>query len=135
MPTSAPARPVSTWSWTAARPSRSHGSAESPPAGWSRIEHDPQRPAAGRATGRAGPRARRRPDGARGAAHGEYEDADLDDSDFAALGTDFERGASGAGLRTGPVGSAHSRLLGLVDAVDFSQGWLREHRTARAVPE
>ncbi|MEW2085820.1 AAC(3) family N-acetyltransferase [Streptomyces sp. NPDC005283] len=64
----------------------------------------------------------------------EYEDVDLDDSDFAALGADFERGPRGSGVRTGPVGSAHSRLLRLVDAVDFAQGWLREHRTARAVP-
>ncbi|MFF3457750.1 aminoglycoside N(3)-acetyltransferase [Streptomyces sp. NPDC002730] len=65
----------------------------------------------------------------------EYEDVNLYDSDFAALGADFERGASCGGVRTCPVGSAHSRLLGLVDAVDFARGWLREHRTSRAVPE
>ncbi|NUK01764.1 AAC(3) family N-acetyltransferase [Streptomyces lunaelactis] len=61
----------------------------------------------------------------------EYADVDLDDSDFAALGSGFERGASGGAVRKGRVGSAESRLLRIADAVDFAQRWLPEHRKAR----
>ncbi|MGC5364824.1 aminoglycoside N(3)-acetyltransferase [Streptomyces sp. DT24] len=58
----------------------------------------------------------------------EYEDVALDDSDFAALGADFERAAGGGAVRTGPVGSAYARLFPFTDAVDFATRWLRGHR-------
>ncbi|WP_328908879.1 AAC(3) family N-acetyltransferase [Streptomyces sp. NBC_00234] len=61
----------------------------------------------------------------------EYEDVDLDDSDFAALGRDFERSDTTGAVRAGPVGAAHSRLVRLTAAVDFAAGWLDEHRVAR----
>jgi aminoglycoside 3-N-acetyltransferase len=55
-----------------------------------------------------------------------YEDIVLDDSDFAALGEDFER-ESGA-VVTGMVGSAVSRLFPARDAVAFALAWMRDHR-------
>ncbi|QNE78596.1 aminoglycoside N(3)-acetyltransferase [Streptomyces finlayi] len=61
----------------------------------------------------------------------EYEDVDLDDSDFAALGRDFEESDSTGAVRTGLVGAAHSRLVRLVAAVDFAAGWFAEHRGER----
>jgi aminoglycoside 3-N-acetyltransferase len=51
---------------------------------------------------------------------------DLDDGDFARLGSDFEAG-TGA-VRTGLVGGAPSRLLPMRRAVDFAVGWLGRHR-------
>ncbi|MFI9583251.1 aminoglycoside N(3)-acetyltransferase [Streptomyces sp. NPDC052236] len=62
----------------------------------------------------------------------EYEDVDLDDSDFGAMGADFERAASGGAVRTGFVGRADSRLIGLADAVDFARHWLPVHRSERS---
>ncbi|MFE7267468.1 aminoglycoside N(3)-acetyltransferase [Streptomyces sp. NPDC057592] len=62
----------------------------------------------------------------------EYEDIVLDDSDFAALGTDFARASTGAQIRTGRVGSSTSRLYRIVDAVDFAAGWLSAHRAGVA---
>ncbi|MFD7862413.1 aminoglycoside N(3)-acetyltransferase [Streptomyces sp. NPDC059783] len=59
-----------------------------------------------------------------------YEDVALDDSDFAALGADFER--SGADIRTAPVGSATARLFRLPTAVAFAKGWLPAHRGAHS---
>ncbi|MEV0095506.1 AAC(3) family N-acetyltransferase [Streptomyces sp. NPDC050738] len=56
-----------------------------------------------------------------------YEDVALDDSDFGALGDDFEHSGGGT-PRSGPVGAAHSRLFRLTDAVDFAQKWLPAHR-------
>lgn len=58
----------------------------------------------------------------------EYEDVALDDSDFAALGRDFERSDSGGAVRSGRVGSARSRLVRLTSAVDFAAGWFKDHR-------
>ncbi|MFF2009772.1 aminoglycoside N(3)-acetyltransferase [Streptomyces sp. NPDC058195] len=57
----------------------------------------------------------------------EYEDVALDDSDFTALGADFAR-ARGLLVRTGPVGTATSRLFRITDAVDFAAHWLPSHR-------
>ncbi|WUN27490.1 AAC(3) family N-acetyltransferase [Streptomyces sp. NBC_00316] len=61
----------------------------------------------------------------------EYEDVALDDSDFAALGAEFERADDGAFVRSGPVGSATARLFRLTDAVDFAARSLPRHRAAR----
>lgn len=58
----------------------------------------------------------------------EYEDVDLNDSDFGALGADFKRSDRSGAVRTGTVGSAHCRLLRVRDAVDFAQRWIPEHR-------
>ncbi len=55
----------------------------------------------------------------------EYEDVALDDSDFAAMGAEYEGTGS---VRAGFVGRADSRLFRLADAVDFAQGWLPVHR-------
>ncbi|MFC9244618.1 aminoglycoside N(3)-acetyltransferase [Streptomyces sp. NPDC057136] len=61
----------------------------------------------------------------------EYEDVDLDDSDFAALGRDFEESDTTGAVRTGRVGAAYTRLVGLTAAVDFAAGWFAEHRVDR----
>jgi aminoglycoside 3-N-acetyltransferase len=58
----------------------------------------------------------------------EYEDVALDDSDFTALGADFERSGHGTAVRTGPVGSATGRLFGFPAAVAFASQWLPAHR-------
>ncbi|MDQ0797690.1 aminoglycoside N(3)-acetyltransferase [Streptomyces sp. B1I3] len=58
----------------------------------------------------------------------EYEDVELDDSDFAALGGDFERADVTGAVRRGRVGAAPCRLFPLRAAVDFATGWLVEHR-------
>ncbi|MER7107194.1 aminoglycoside N(3)-acetyltransferase [Streptomyces sp. NPDC000229] len=57
----------------------------------------------------------------------EYEDVALDDGDFAALGADLERYGGGA-VRTGEVGSARCRLVGVAEAVDFARLWLARNR-------
>ncbi|MDQ6874978.1 MAG: AAC(3) family N-acetyltransferase [Actinomycetota bacterium] len=54
-----------------------------------------------------------------------YTDVDLDESDFARLGEDFD--ATGK-TTTGTVGSAVARLFRQRDAVDFATGWLARHR-------
>lgn len=58
----------------------------------------------------------------------EYEDIELDDGDFAALGTDFVRRMPAGSVRTGTVASAPSRLFGFRAAVDFATGWFKDHR-------
>ncbi|MEU1469061.1 AAC(3) family N-acetyltransferase [Streptomyces sp. NPDC005761] len=58
----------------------------------------------------------------------EYEDVALDDSDFTALGTDFERSDRGTAVGTAPVGSATGRLFRFPAAVAFATGWLTAHR-------
>ncbi|MFJ8886634.1 aminoglycoside N(3)-acetyltransferase [Streptomyces sp. NPDC102402] len=62
----------------------------------------------------------------------EYEDVDLDDSDFGALGRDFERSGHDTAVRSGRVGRAQSRLIRFTAAVDFAVGWLVDHRPARS---
>lgn len=62
----------------------------------------------------------------------EYDDVALDDSDFAALGAEFEGTDNGAAVRTGPVGSATGRLFRFADAVDFATRRLPSLRGARA---
>lgn len=57
----------------------------------------------------------------------EYEDVALDDSDFTALGADFER-EQGAPVRTAAVGSATARLFRFPAAVAFATRWLPAHR-------
>ncbi|HEY9438786.1 MAG TPA: AAC(3) family N-acetyltransferase, partial [Streptomyces sp.] len=63
----------------------------------------------------------------------EYEDIDLDDSDFATLGHDFEHtnGPGDVAVLHGRLGTADSRLLYLAPAVDFAVGWLKNHRVVR----
>ncbi|WP_149180008.1 AAC(3) family N-acetyltransferase [Streptomyces sp. TRM49041] len=56
-----------------------------------------------------------------------YQDVDLADGDFDALGADLERSGAVA-VRTGRVGAAECRLLGLADAVDFAREWLGTNR-------
>ncbi|MFC9507238.1 aminoglycoside N(3)-acetyltransferase [Streptomyces sp. NPDC057002] len=58
-----------------------------------------------------------------------YADVALDDSDFAALGSSFER--SGASVTTGTVGRAAVRVFPLRDAVDHAVTWLSTHRPGR----
>lgn len=65
----------------------------------------------------------------------EYEDVDLDDGDFGALGLDFEGDAGAGVVRRGLVGSAQSRLFRLTDAVDYARRWLPEHRRGGRGPE
>ncbi len=54
----------------------------------------------------------------------EYEDVALDDSDFAALGADFERSDRGRAVRTAQVGSATGRLFRFPAAVALALDWL-----------
>ncbi|WP_017589811.1 aminoglycoside N(3)-acetyltransferase [Nocardiopsis ganjiahuensis] len=54
-----------------------------------------------------------------------YTDVALDESDFPALGADFE--TTGA-VTVGRVGSAAARLFPLARAVDFATTWLTRHR-------
>ena len=55
-----------------------------------------------------------------------YETVQLDDSDFARLGHDFETATSL--VRQGPVGNARSRLFGLDEAVGFARSWFLANR-------
>ncbi|MFF5476351.1 aminoglycoside N(3)-acetyltransferase [Streptomyces sp. NPDC012935] len=62
----------------------------------------------------------------------EYEDVALDDSDFGALGADFEKqdaARSHPVVRGGRVGAAHARLFPLGAAVDFATAWLAGKRS------
>lgn len=59
----------------------------------------------------------------------EYEDVALDDSDFAALGADFERSDDGTAVRTARVGSTTGRLFRFPAAVAFAMRWLTAQRT------
>lgn len=62
----------------------------------------------------------------------EYEDVALDDSDFSALGADFEQSDRGRTVRTAPVGSATARLFRFPAAVAFAMRWLPAHRGAHS---
>ncbi|MEV6996501.1 AAC(3) family N-acetyltransferase [Streptomyces sp. NPDC093982] len=62
----------------------------------------------------------------------EYEDVDLDDSDFGALGADFEKADAARPdpvVRGGSVGATHARLFPLGAAVDFATVWLAGKRS------
>jgi aminoglycoside 3-N-acetyltransferase len=64
-----------------------------------------------------------------------WTDVDIDESDFARLGADFElaRTAQGdEGVRIGTVGSARCRLVRQRDVVDFAVQWLSTNRPAKA---
>lgn len=61
----------------------------------------------------------------------EYDDVDLDDSDFARIGADLDETCdkSGTALVTqGRLGSAGARLMSLPAAVDFAGAWIVTHR-------
>ncbi|GAA4889889.1 aminoglycoside N(3)-acetyltransferase [Streptomyces coeruleoprunus] len=66
-------------------------------------------------------------DGATGRRWWSYEDVALDDGDFGALGADLE-GSGRVAVRSGTVGAAPSRLMGLAEAVDYAQDWLSRNR-------
>jgi aminoglycoside 3-N-acetyltransferase len=55
----------------------------------------------------------------------EWEDVDVDESDFGALGINLDD--SGA-VTLGLVGSARCRLMRQRAAVDFAEGWIATHR-------
>jgi aminoglycoside 3-N-acetyltransferase len=60
-----------------------------------------------------------------------YEDVDLDDGDFGALGAAFEAvdaDRSEPLVRRGPVGRVEARLFPLTEAVDFATTWLTGNR-------
>jgi aminoglycoside 3-N-acetyltransferase len=63
-----------------------------------------------------------------------YKDVDLDDSDFGALGADFEKADAarpGPVVRGGRVGDTHARIFPLDKAVDFATAWLSGNRSRR----
>ncbi|MFG1669407.1 aminoglycoside N(3)-acetyltransferase [Streptomyces sp. Y7] len=63
-----------------------------------------------------------------------YEDVDLDDRDFGALGADFEKGDAARPdpvVHGGRVGDAYARLFPLDEAVDFATQWLSGNRSRR----
>ena len=55
-----------------------------------------------------------------------YEDLELDDSDFADIGAAF---AVAGHEHTGPVGAGVARLCALRTVVDFATDWIPTHRT------
>lgn len=55
-----------------------------------------------------------------------FVDVDGSDEDFDALGASFEHATSA--VRTGPIGSAPSRLFPMRALVDFAVEWLRDNR-------
>ncbi|MFW5920502.1 MAG: aminoglycoside N(3)-acetyltransferase [Polyangiales bacterium] len=55
----------------------------------------------------------------------EWEDLDIDTSDFEALGEAFEQSGK---VRVGRVGRATARLFSVRSAVDFARRWLDRHR-------
>lgn len=55
----------------------------------------------------------------------EYEDIDVDDSDFPEVGAAFE---AAVGVTRGEVGAAEATLVDQPSLVDFGVGWLSEHR-------
>lgn len=55
----------------------------------------------------------------------EYEDIEIDSSDFAALGADFEATTA---VDSGRVGAAEATLVGQRALVDFAVGWLESNR-------
>ena len=66
-----------------------------------------------------------------------YDDLAIDSSDFAAIGEDFAE--TGAEVK-GTIGEGIGRLCGVREIVDFSVGWIAEHRsraddTVAAPPE
>ncbi|MFH9773769.1 aminoglycoside N(3)-acetyltransferase [Streptomyces luteogriseus] len=58
-----------------------------------------------------------------------YTDVALDDTDFALLGSSFERSATS--VTAGAVGRAAARLFPLRDAVDYAVAWMTAHRPSR----
>ncbi|MGW4498115.1 aminoglycoside N(3)-acetyltransferase [Micromonospora sp. NPDC004336] len=55
----------------------------------------------------------------------DFRAPDLDDGDFPLIGRAL---TAAGGVRTGRVGAARCRLVGLRVAVDFARGWMDEHR-------
>lgn len=67
-----------------------------------------------------------------------YEDVDLDDTDFADLGTAYEKedlDRARPRVLRGTVGRAETRALVMTDAVDFAVSWLSEKRSARCASD
>jgi aminoglycoside 3-N-acetyltransferase len=60
----------------------------------------------------------------------EYEDVVLDDGDFEVIGESLEHELS---VKKGDVGNAESRLLPLVDVVNFATTWMQKNRALRGV--
>jgi aminoglycoside 3-N-acetyltransferase len=56
----------------------------------------------------------------------EFDDVDLDSTDFEAVGADYERDCPER-VQLGLVGSAQSRLFGLAKAVSYAVSWLAAH--------
>ncbi|MFD9224285.1 aminoglycoside N(3)-acetyltransferase [Streptomyces sp. NPDC060064] len=57
-----------------------------------------------------------------------YDDVALDDSDFGALGEQFERAEIPGAVRSSSVGAATCRLVQFVDAVEYAKRWFPDHR-------
>ena len=52
----------------------------------------------------------------------EFHDLDYDDTDFDEIGVEFEREHK---IKRGKIGSAHSRLFSMKEAVDFAEKWMK----------
>ena len=52
----------------------------------------------------------------------EFHDLDYDDTDFDEIGVEFEREHK---VKRGKIGSAHSRLFSMREAVDFAEKWMK----------
>jgi aminoglycoside 3-N-acetyltransferase len=57
----------------------------------------------------------------------EFSDIAFDDSDFAQLGADLERGGA---VTLGMVGGAAGRIVTMKRLVDFAVGWMTDNRRA-----
>ena len=62
----------------------------------------------------------------------QYEEPDIDESDFERLGYAFQAEASSA--TAGKVGAGSSLLMPQRELVDFGVTWLRRHRDTEGVP-
>lgn len=58
-----------------------------------------------------------------------FEDVDLDEEDFPAIGTAL---CAAGHVRTGTIGDATAHLFGLGEAVAFAAGWIAENRLGAA---
>ena len=62
----------------------------------------------------------------------QYEEPDVDESDFERLGSAFQTETSS--VRTGKVGAGSAQLMPQRELVDFGVAWLRRHRDAEGHP-
>jgi aminoglycoside 3-N-acetyltransferase len=63
----------------------------------------------------------------------EFEDIELDESDFDRLGNDFE--SETTALKIGRIGLAEARVMSQRSLVDYAVGWMKRNRGSHAPTE